>query len=82
MTVGKDQELTVKSKGAGGQGKVDAKVTGPSGKPISSKVGISCSTGGSLVPMLTHFFLTNNTCFVAGGARAEPRDKPGEVHPP
>uniref|UniRef100_A0A673B2V9 Filamin A, alpha (actin binding protein 280) n=1 Tax=Sphaeramia orbicularis TaxID=375764 RepID=A0A673B2V9_9TELE len=33
MTVGKDQDVTVKSKGAGGQGKVAAKVTGPSGKP-------------------------------------------------
>lgn len=39
MTVGKDQDVVVKSKGAGGQGKVAAKVTGPSGKPISSKVG-------------------------------------------
>lgn len=38
MTVGKDQEVTVKSKGAGGQGKVGAKVTGPSGKPVTSKV--------------------------------------------
>ncbi|XP_047233810.1 filamin-A isoform X1 [Girardinichthys multiradiatus] len=38
MTVGKDQEVTVKSKGAGGQGKVAAKVTGPSGKPVACKV--------------------------------------------
>ncbi|XP_062316362.1 filamin-A isoform X1 [Osmerus eperlanus] len=38
MTVGRDQEVTVKSKGAGGQGKVEAKVIGPSGKPVSSKV--------------------------------------------
>ncbi|XP_074538390.1 filamin-A isoform X4 [Halichoeres trimaculatus] len=38
MTVGRDQEVTVKSKGAGGQGKVAAKVTGPSGKPVASKV--------------------------------------------
>ncbi|XP_034393211.1 filamin-A isoform X4 [Cyclopterus lumpus] len=38
MTVGKDQEVTVKSKGAGGQGKVAAKVTSPSGKPVTSKV--------------------------------------------
>uniref|UniRef100_A0A3Q1JKA0 Calponin-homology (CH) domain-containing protein n=1 Tax=Anabas testudineus TaxID=64144 RepID=A0A3Q1JKA0_ANATE len=38
ITVGKDQEVTVKSKGAGGQGKVAAKVTGPSGKPVASKV--------------------------------------------
>uniref|UniRef100_A0A3P8TK02 Filamin A n=1 Tax=Amphiprion percula TaxID=161767 RepID=A0A3P8TK02_AMPPE len=36
MTVGKDQEVTVKSKGAGGQGKVAAKVTGPSGKPVAN----------------------------------------------
>ncbi|XP_037130542.1 filamin-A isoform X2 [Syngnathus acus] len=38
MSVGKDQEVTVKSKGAGGQGKVAAKVTAPSGKPVASKV--------------------------------------------
>ncbi|KAJ8017344.1 hypothetical protein DPEC_G00016890 [Dallia pectoralis] len=38
ITVGKDQEVTVKSKGAGGQGKVAAQVTGPSGKPVTSKV--------------------------------------------
>lgn len=38
MTVGKDQDITVKSKGAGGQGKVGAKVTAPSGKPVASKV--------------------------------------------
>ncbi|XP_077470388.1 filamin-A isoform X1 [Stigmatopora argus] len=38
MSVGKDQEVNVKSKGAGGQGKVAAKVTGPSGKPVSCKV--------------------------------------------
>ncbi|XP_069564556.1 filamin-A isoform X4 [Brachyistius frenatus] len=38
MTVGRDKEVTVKSKGAGGQGKVAAKVTGPAGKPVTSKV--------------------------------------------
>lgn len=38
MTVGKDQDITVKTKGAGGQGKVGAKVTAPSGKPVTSKV--------------------------------------------
>lgn len=38
MTVGKDQEITVKSKGAGGQGKVAAKVTGPGGKSVPCKV--------------------------------------------
>ena len=46
MTVGKDQEVTVKSKGAGGQGKVAAKVTGPAGKPVASKV----STGPRITP--------------------------------
>lgn len=38
ITVGKDQDITVKSKGAGGQGKVAAKVTGPSGKAVPCKV--------------------------------------------
>ncbi|XP_036845027.1 filamin-A [Oncorhynchus mykiss] len=38
MTVGKDQEVTVNSEGAGVQGKVWANVTGPSGKPVTSKV--------------------------------------------
>ncbi|XP_077070546.1 filamin-A isoform X2 [Siphateles boraxobius] len=38
MAVGKDQDITVKSKGAGGQGKVGAKVTGPSGKSVPCKV--------------------------------------------
>ncbi|KAM3872462.1 filamin-A isoform 1-T1 [Diretmus argenteus] len=38
MTVGKDKDVTVKTKGAGGQGKVAAKVTGPAGKPVASKV--------------------------------------------
>lgn len=38
MTVGKDQDIAVKTKGAGGQGKVGAKVTAPSGKPVASKV--------------------------------------------
>uniref|UniRef100_H3C4Z4 Filamin A n=1 Tax=Tetraodon nigroviridis TaxID=99883 RepID=H3C4Z4_TETNG len=38
MTVGKDQDIIIKTKGAGGQGKVGAKVTAPSGKPVASKV--------------------------------------------
>ena len=38
MTVGRDQDVTAKAKGAGGQGKVGAKVTGPTGKPVASKV--------------------------------------------
>uniref|UniRef100_W5NEM8 Filamin A n=1 Tax=Lepisosteus oculatus TaxID=7918 RepID=W5NEM8_LEPOC len=49
MTVGKDQEFTVKSKGAGGQGKVAAKVTGPSGKPVPCKVEPSLSPETSQV---------------------------------
>lgn len=38
MTVGKDMDVTIKSKGAGGQGKVAANVIAPSGKPVASKV--------------------------------------------
>ncbi|XP_028848556.1 filamin-A [Denticeps clupeoides] len=38
MPVGKDQDITVRSKGAGGQGKVAAKVTGPGGKSVPCKV--------------------------------------------
>lgn len=38
VEVGKDQEFTVKSKGAGGQGKVGAKIVGPSGTPVPCKV--------------------------------------------
>lgn len=38
MTVGKDMDVTIKSKGAGGQGKVAASVIAPSGKPVASKV--------------------------------------------
>lgn len=38
MTVGKDMDVTIKSKGAGGQGKVAASVVAPSGKPVASKV--------------------------------------------
>ncbi|KAM9751784.1 filamin-A [Menidia menidia] len=52
MTVGKDQEVTVKSKGAGGQGKVVAKVTGPSGKPVSSKVEPGLSPESSQVKFI------------------------------
>ncbi|XP_029292513.1 filamin-A isoform X5 [Cottoperca gobio] len=52
MTVGKDQEVTVKSKGAGGQGKVAAKVTAPSGKPVSSKVEPGLSPESSQVKFI------------------------------
>lgn len=36
--MGKDQDITVKTKGAGGQGKVAATVCGPAGKAVPSKV--------------------------------------------
>ncbi|XP_035238872.1 LOW QUALITY PROTEIN: filamin-A-like [Anguilla anguilla] len=38
MAVGKDKEVVVKSAGAGGQGKVEAQVMGPSGRPVASSV--------------------------------------------
>ncbi|KAI1892165.1 hypothetical protein AGOR_G00130460 [Albula goreensis] len=38
MLVGKEQEIMVKSTGAGGQGRVDAQVTGPSGRPVATAV--------------------------------------------
>uniref|UniRef100_A0A3Q3JD12 Calponin-homology (CH) domain-containing protein n=1 Tax=Monopterus albus TaxID=43700 RepID=A0A3Q3JD12_MONAL len=38
VEVGKDQEFTVNSKGAGGQGNVGVKMTSPSGRPIPCKL--------------------------------------------
>ncbi|XP_061114993.1 filamin-A-like isoform X2 [Conger conger] len=38
MPVGKDKEVMVKSAGAGGQGKVEAQVVGPSSRPVPSSV--------------------------------------------
>lgn len=38
MDVGKDQEFTVNTRGAGGQGKVDVKLLSPSRRPIPCKV--------------------------------------------
>lgn len=38
MDVGKDQEFTINTSGAGGQGKVDVKITSPSRRPIPCKV--------------------------------------------
>ncbi|XP_041096044.1 filamin-A-like [Polyodon spathula] len=49
MAVGKDQEFTVKSKGAGGQGKVASKITGPSGKAVPCKVEPGLSPDNSQV---------------------------------
>lgn len=38
VEVGKDQEFVVNTRGAGGQGKVDVKITSPSKRPIPCKV--------------------------------------------
>lgn len=38
VEVGKDQEFTVNTKGAGGQGNVGVKMTSPSGRPIPCKL--------------------------------------------
>ncbi|XP_064417245.1 filamin-C isoform X3 [Latimeria chalumnae] len=38
VDVGKDQEFAVNTRGAGGQGKVDVKITSPSRRPIPCKV--------------------------------------------
>ncbi|KAL4624954.1 filamin-C isoform X1 [Arapaima gigas] len=38
VDVGKDQEFSINSRGAGGQGKVDVKITSPSRRPIPCKV--------------------------------------------
>ncbi|KAG8129894.1 hypothetical protein E2320_016779 [Naja naja] len=52
VEVGKDQEFTVKSKGAGGQGKVAAKITGPSTKPVPCKVEPGLSSDNSVVKFI------------------------------
>lgn len=49
LEVGKDQEFTVKSKGAGGQGKVGAKITSPSRKAVPCTVEPGLSPDNSLV---------------------------------
>ncbi|MGH0134446.1 UNVERIFIED_CONTAM: hypothetical protein FKN15_013534 [Acipenser sinensis] len=49
MPVGKDQEFTVKSEGAGGQGKVAAKITSPLGKAVPCKVEPGLSPDNSQV---------------------------------
>lgn len=38
MEVGKDQEFTVNTKGAGGQGKLNVSITSPSGRQIPCKL--------------------------------------------
>jgi len=38
VDVGKDEEFTINTHGAGGQGKVDVKITSPSRRPIPCKV--------------------------------------------
>lgn len=38
VDVGKDEEFTVSTQGAGGQGKLDVKITSPSRRPIPCKL--------------------------------------------
>uniref|UniRef100_A0A8W4F6Z9 Filamin A n=1 Tax=Sus scrofa TaxID=9823 RepID=A0A8W4F6Z9_PIG len=49
VDVGKDQEFTVKSKGAGGQGKVVSKIVGPSGAVVPCKVEPGLGADNSVV---------------------------------
>lgn len=49
VDVGKDQEFTVKSKGAGGQGKVVSKIVGPSGTAVPCKVEPGLGADNSVV---------------------------------
>ncbi|XP_043936269.1 filamin-A isoform X2 [Protopterus annectens] len=52
VEVGKDQEFTVKSKGAGGQGKVAAKIVGPTNKSVPCKVEPGLSADNSIVKFI------------------------------
>uniref|UniRef100_A0A6I8RYT2 Filamin A n=1 Tax=Xenopus tropicalis TaxID=8364 RepID=A0A6I8RYT2_XENTR len=52
VEVGKDQEFTVKSRGAGGQGKVACKITGPSNKSVPCKVEPGLSPDNSTVKFI------------------------------
>uniref|UniRef100_A0A8C3HS50 Filamin A n=1 Tax=Chrysemys picta bellii TaxID=8478 RepID=A0A8C3HS50_CHRPI len=52
VEAGKDQEFTVKSKGAGGQGKVAAKITGPAGKSVPCKVEPGLSPDNNVVKFI------------------------------
>ncbi|XP_072482139.1 filamin-A isoform X2 [Notamacropus eugenii] len=52
VEVGKDQEFTVKAKGAGGQGKVASKITGPSGKVVPCKVEPGLNADNSVVKFI------------------------------
>lgn len=45
VEVGKDQEFTVNTKGAGGQGEVGVKMTSPSGRPIPCKLESDAANG-------------------------------------
>ncbi|XP_036374347.1 filamin-A-like isoform X7 [Megalops cyprinoides] len=49
VDVGKDQEFSINTRGAGGQGKVDVKITSPSRRPIPSKVESSAANDVHLV---------------------------------
>ncbi|XP_020831278.1 filamin-A isoform X1 [Phascolarctos cinereus] len=52
VEVGKDQEFTVKAKGAGGQGKVASKITSPSGKVVPCKVEPGLNADNSVVKFI------------------------------
>ncbi|XP_059813594.1 filamin-A-like [Hypanus sabinus] len=52
MEVSTDQEFTVKSKGAGGQGKVAAKILGPNNKAVPCKVEPGLSADNSIVKFI------------------------------
>ncbi|XP_041430934.1 filamin-A isoform X1 [Xenopus laevis] len=52
VEVGKDQEFTVKSRGAGGQGKVACKITGPANKSVPCKVEPGLSPDNSTVKFI------------------------------
>ncbi|KAJ8411391.1 hypothetical protein AAFF_G00173970 [Aldrovandia affinis] len=45
VDVGKDQEFSIDTQGAGGQGQVDVKMTSPSGRPIPCKVESDAAKG-------------------------------------
>ncbi|XP_078533924.1 filamin-C isoform X1 [Lissotriton helveticus] len=45
VDVGKDQEFTIDTQGAGGQGQLDVKITSPSRRPIPCKVETGTSNG-------------------------------------
>lgn len=49
MQVGEDQEFTIGTRGAGGQGKLEVKITSPSGKSVPCVVEPQSGKGANLV---------------------------------